>query len=300
MFGIAVASLGSISGAEEERYQAIYCGLCLELKRIYGQVSRASLNYDLAFLAMLYMSLYEPREETGRTHCMTHPRKKVPYAISPYSSYCADLSIALAYHKCLDDIADEGTHAAKAARIALARSYSVSEKRIPEQCEIIASALKLIRDIEQSDLSATDPACRADAAASAFGGMLGFLMECCPACFPGIWSSQLRGLGEDLGRLIYLMDAAIDFRQDARKGAYNPFVEMAASDRSNSPDAQMMRETLSVLAGRAASAFEKLPLVQDINIMRSVLYSGVWQKFNKEYKNDDLRIFESKQPKTRN
>lgn len=296
MFGIAVASLGSVSDTEKERYQAIYCGLCLELKRIYGQVSRVSLSYDLAFLAMLYASLYEPAERTGKTHCITHPRKKVPFAISPYSAYCADLSVALAYHKCLDDVTDEGTRAAKAARAVLASSYARAEERIPEQCSVIGEALGLIRRIEGEGARQCDPASRADAGATAFGEMLGFLMECCPGCFPDIWSAQLRRLGEGLGRFIYLMDAAVDFRQDLRCGAYNPFVEMAAHEGTGKPDPLAMREMLSVLAGQMADAFERLPLVQDANIMSSVIYAGVWQKFNKEYKHDDSRIFAEDAP----
>ena len=35
---------------------------------------------------------------------------------------------------------------------------------------------------------------------------------------------------------------------------------------------------LTMLIGRCTQAFEVLPLVQDVEILRSVLYSGVWAK----------------------
>ncbi len=275
MFGIAVARLDNISEAEKERYQALYCGLCLELKRRYGQVSRASLSYDLAFLAMLYDSLYEPFEQCGKTRCITHPKKRMPYAISEFTGYCADLSVALAYHKCLDDIADDGFAAAHVARAALSHPYSKAKERIPEQCQVVEEAMFAIRVIEADASSAPD------AASVAFGDMLGFVVECVPGRFPDAWSRQLREFGTWLGRFVYLMDAAVDFAQDAKSGSYNPLVRLGGR-----PDPELMRDMLSSLADRMTVAFEKLPLVQDANLMCSVLYSGVWQQFNKEYESD--------------
>lgn len=36
---------------------------------------------------------------------------------------------------------------------------------------------------------------------------------------------------------------------------------------------------LTMLIGRCTQAFEVLPLVKDVEILRSVLYSGVWAKY---------------------
>lgn len=273
MFGVAVASLQRLHEAERRRYQSLYCGLCLALKQEYGQVSRAALSYDLAFLVMLYDSLYEPVEQCGETHCITHPRKKVPYSISDFSRYCAGLSVALAYHKCLDDVADDNSRKARVAQAALKGAYAKAACALPEHCAVIEAAMDAIRAVEADDHAAPD------AASIAFGDMLGFLFECVPGRFPDLWSQQLRELGFWLGRFVYLMDAAVDFRQDAASGSYNPFVLLAGV-----PDPQAMRETLGVLAARACEVFERLPLVQDANLMRSVLYSGIWQKFNAEYR----------------
>ena len=32
--------------------------------------------------------------------------------------------------------------------------------------------------------------------------------------------------------------------------------------------------------GYVTEVFEKLPLVEDVNLLRNVLYSGVWQRWN--------------------
>ena len=40
------------------------------------------------------------------------------------------------------------------------------------------------------------------------------------------------------------------------------------------------KETLELLIGEAAESFEILPLEQDLEILRNVIYSGVWQRYH--------------------
>ncbi len=273
MFGIAVAQLSGISDQEKERYQAIYCGLCFALKKRYGQISRAALSYDLAFLVMLYNSLFEPEEIQGRSHCLMHPAKTIPYTMTEFSDYAADLSIALAYHKCLDDVADDHSLAGRAAAKFLSRSYELARLRIPEQAHVIAEAMSAIRAMEAQHNVPPD------ATSIAFGEMLSFLIECVPDHVPCFWSEGLKKFGYWLGRFVLMMDAAVDYAHDKKKDSYNPFVSMYPEK----PDAGQMREDLGFLIGMAAREFERLPCVMDDNLLFSVLYAGVWQKFNQEY-----------------
>lgn len=272
MFGIAVANLSCISDAEKVRYQSLYCGLCMSLKKQYGQAARASLSYELTFLAMLYASLYEPNENAGETHCIAHPSKKVPYAITDLTDYCAGLSVGLAYHKCLDDVADEKSTRGHIGSAALKSAYRKACKRLPEHMLVIDETMQAIRALE------ADPDASPDSTSIAFGEMLAFLVECIPGYYPDIWTPTLREFGLWLGRFILLMDAAVDIEDDRKAHAYNPFLMM-----SPSPTPEEMRDILSDPIGRACQAFERLPLVQDDHLMRSVLYSGVWQKFNRVY-----------------
>ena len=266
MFGIAVARLDQVSVAEKERYQALYCGLCRTLKEHYGQVSRAVLSYDLTFYLMLANSLFEPPEISGSASCITHPTKQMPYILCRATPYAADLSVALAYHKCLDDIQDEGSLTARAARVALQSSYARAQKRIPEECFYLEEAMARIRQIE------ADPASGPDDGANAFGSLLGILF----AHDAGFWTSALNRVGNALGRLIYLMDAAVDLPEDEKRGSYNPFAPF-----SFTPDE--LRCLLTSVAADAADAFEALPLERDAHLLESVLYGGIWQSFNTVY-----------------
>ena len=267
MFGFVVADAGALSEKEKERYRAVYCGLCLALRDRYGQLSRACLTYDLTFFVLLCNSLHEPAETQGASHCMMHPTPAAPrpWARSAWTDYAADLSVALAYHKVLDDVADDGDLKARAAERLLAGAYEQARTRIPEQCAEIERTMAVIRAIEQGG-AADDP----DAAAHEFGRMLGRLF----ARDQGFWTAAMEELGCGLGRFIYLMDAAVDFDDDAASGSYNPFVALGS-------DAEAVRATLALAAADAAAPYERLPLVQDAHLMDSILYSGVWAKYNK-------------------
>lgn len=269
VFGFVVADAGALSEEEKERYRAVYCGLCLALRDRYGQLSRACLTYDLTFFVLLCNSLHEPVETKGASHCAMHPAPAAPrpWARSTWTDYAADLSVALAYHKVLDDVADDGDLKARAAERLLAGAYEQARTRIPEQCAEIERTMAVIRAIEQGG-AADDP----DAAAHEFGRMLGRLF----ARDQGFWTAAMEELGCGLGRFIYLMDAAVDFDDDAASGSYNPFVALGS-------DAEAVRATLALAAADAAAPYERLPLVQDAHLMDSILYSGVWAQFNKTH-----------------
>ena len=90
------------------------------------------------------------------------------------------------------------------------------------------------------------------------------------------WSSVLRAVGAGLGRFIYWMDAWEDYDDDIKKGRFNPL-----SVYRNRPDyEEFCRETLELLIADAAESFEVLPLEQDLDLLRNVIYSGVWQRYN--------------------
>ena len=75
------------------------------------------------------------------------------------------------------------------------------------------------------------------------------------------------------------MDAAMDLEEDLRTGSYNPFKYMEH-------DTQALRDNLEYLAASMTDAFERLPLERDMQVMRSVLYAGVWQRFEAKEKKD--------------
>ena len=59
MFGFVMADGKELSQQEKDRYGAVYCGICRRIRLQSGHVARLGLSYDMAFLALLLMSLLD-------------------------------------------------------------------------------------------------------------------------------------------------------------------------------------------------------------------------------------------------
>lgn len=269
MFGYAIASLDDLDEAQKDRYKGVYCGLCHKLGELHGQISRFGLTYDITFLILLLSSLYEPKEVYGREKCMVHPAKKHSVYQNLYTDYGADMTIALTFHKCMDDWMDDKKAGKRIYAAMLGRQYKKVREKWPRQCEAIEKSIADLSDIEREKGSV-------DAAANTFGN----LMEELFVYQSDLWEQPLREFARWLGRFIYVMDAAMDFDEDKKKGSYNPLVLMNMLPKES-------RSLMTIMIGRAAEVFERLPLEQDLHLLRSVIYAGVWQKFNAKYEKEE-------------
>lgn len=266
MFGYVTVNLGSLDEAAKGRYQAYYCGLCETLKERHGNLGRATLSYDMTFLLILLSSLYEPEETVTRGRCALHPMRQRERLHNDLAAYVADMNVALAYHKGRDDWADDRSAAGLALSGLLAKAYARVEAAWPEKCATIARCLRETAALEKADCQ------QVDAPANLTAEMLGELFAWRPDDF---WSPDLRAIGEALGRFIYTMDAYEDLGDDLRKGRYNPLKSLKDEDAYES----LMKDALLLMIGESAQAFEALPLVRDVDILRNVLYAGVWTRY---------------------
>lgn len=264
MFGFVMADIKELSREEQERYSAVYCGVCRQMRLRSSQTARLGLSYDLTFLSMLLMSLYEPEEETGKRACGLHPIRPRHWVANEYIVYGADMNIALAYYNALDDLADEGKLSAKIAEKIFGKEMEKIRASHPEKCRVIEEKLSALTALEKENCP--DP----DRVAACFGALLGELF----VYREDLWSDRLRGMGDALGRFIYLADAAVDYKKDKEKGEYNPFVAA-----NMPPDWNLWENILVMQMERCVSYFEQLPLVQDKGILDNILYSGIWLQY---------------------
>ena len=113
MFGYVMANLPELSKDLQKRYMQAYCGICRQIRTRSSNAARLALSYDMAFLALLFMSLYEPEEEKGKRACKLHPIHPRPWTDCEIIRYCGAMNIALGYYNALDDYEDEGHLTAK-------------------------------------------------------------------------------------------------------------------------------------------------------------------------------------------
>ena len=264
MFGFVTASVGELTEVQKDRYGGVYCGICREIKGRGNQTARLGLSYDMAFLALLLMSLYEPEEDSGPLRCAAHPLRRRNWIDNPYVRYAADMNIALSYYKLMDDWEDDKKVSARLLAQSFKSVLPRLEAEYPRQCNAISGCIRHLRALEQANCP------NPDEPAACFGHLMAELL----VYQEDLWADTLRALGFHLGRFIYMADAAVDYRADKRSNKYNPFLAMGTGE-----DWARWEEYLVLAISRCTEAFEKLPLVQDKALLDNILYSGVWCNF---------------------
>lgn len=269
MFGSIIADQSQLTQAQKDRYKGCYCGLCAALKSEHGIFGRLSLTYDMTFLVVLLSAMYEPEEARRMETCMVHPVRKHFSWESSFTAYAADMNVALAYHNCLDDFRDDGSVVGFWESEFLTKQYHAVRERYPRQCAAIEQCLADLAAIEQTDAQTPD------AAAACFGALMRALF-----LTGGEFDLFLVPFGDALGRFLYLLDAVLDLEEDVKKGRYNPLKALRAAGYTE----EDFRVVLTTQLGAAADAFERLPLLQDADLLRNILYSGVWQRYNRAFR----------------
>lgn len=265
MFGYVIANLNALNDGQKTRFRAMYCGMCKTLGQRYGSIGRFTLSYDMTFLSLLLSALYEPQETVGREACLPHPFKKHPYVLNPYMEYAADLNVMLAYHKCADNWTDDRNPVSGASKLALERAYRKAAALHPQKAKAIEDWMRAISEIERRNAEEIDPPMNIT------GQMLGELF----VYRDDFFADSLREMGVGLGRFIYFMDAYDDLKKDLKSGSYNPLKSLMNADGFE----ELCRESMKMNMADCADAFERLPVVKDADLIRNILYSGVWAKY---------------------
>lgn len=265
MFGYVIANADGLTDEEKARYKSVYCGLCRALGERHGLRGRLTLNYDMTFLILLLNSMYEPEETAGCERCAVHPMSKHDCRISEFTDYAADMNVALAYLNQLDNWNDDKNLFSLIAAKSLKKRFAEVAEKWPRQ---VGAMQKCIADLAAIEAAEThDP----DAGAQIFGTLMGELF----VLREGYWADTIRSMAFELGEYIYILDAVIDLDGDMKKGRYNPLTELRQDGRSDA----YFKDILTMLIGNCTMEFEKLPLVSDVSILRNILYSGVWTRY---------------------
>ena len=266
MFGYVMANVDELSKIAKTRYGSVYCGICRQIRVRSTNLARLGLSYDMAFLALLLMSLYEPEETAGNRACLIHPLHSRAWVDNEYIRYAADMNVALAYYKASDDVRDDGKLSARVLSGVFGKTLPQLRQRYPRQCEAMERCIRELSALEAANCP------NPDLPAGCFGRLMGELL----AYREDFWAPTLGQMGLYLGRFVYLLDAAVDYRRDSKKGKYNPFLAMGTGQ-----DVSRWEQCLVLEMARCTEYFEKLPLVQDKPLLDRILYSGVWMEFER-------------------
>ena len=269
MFGYVRLNEPELKIKDFQAFRSVYCGVCRGLRR-HGLSSWAALNYDMTFLALVLISLYEEEAPARPCRCLLHPFSRNSQVSNEWTDYAADMTVLLTYYQCLDAWHDEKKVLPRAEAALLKRARDKVAAAYPRQAQAVADYVARLDEVEER----RDP--DLDLGAGLTGQMLAELF----VCKEDEWSPTLRELGFYLGKFIYLMDAAEDVEQDRRHGCYNPLL---LQEELEGQSAQALDEycelLLTAMMGECARAFERLPLLLYGDLLRNIVYSGVWCRY---------------------
>lgn len=265
MFGYITINKGDMKFKEFDIYHSYYCGLCRVLKEKYGLMGQLSLSYDLTFLIMMLSSLYEPDTELGETKCIAHPFEKHVVRINEFTDYAADMNVLFTYYKCRDDWEDDR----KASRLAYAKLLKKAYRSVCVRYGEKARKMdKLLWELSQEEKKLSRDI---DYMAGIFGAIMSEMM----AAREDEWTDEIQSMGRFLGKFIYLLDAYEDIEEDIEKERYNPLV-----GRFENPDfEEEIKTILTMMMAGCCKEFEKLPVIENASILRNILYSGIWYRY---------------------
>ncbi|MFG6394263.1 MAG: hypothetical protein K1W24_08845 [Lachnospiraceae bacterium] len=265
MFGYVLPFQDVLKVCELREYKAYYCGLCRCLKEGYGFTGQLSLNYDMAFLGLLLTSLYEPDIPIQTVRCIAHLAHKHMVKKPVYLKYAADMNILLSYYKCVDDWNDEHKILkALYGRLLWFKAKKV-KKKYPDKAKTIKESLDKLAAAEKDGCSDIDY----------ISGCFGEICAALFVCHNDLWADDLSKMGYFLGKFIYLLDAYEDMEEDRKKNCYNPFL---APENGNMTQ-ERIYQILLMMMSETGRAFERLPVVQNAGILRNIIYSGVWCRY---------------------
>lgn len=260
MFGYVMADTEALSEKDAEIYGAYYCGLCRALKKNCGNMSRVTLNYDTAFLFLFLSSVYEPQTDIGDQRCFLHPFSQRPSAENEFAEYAAYMNSVLCYYKYIDDKKDDKSAAAAVKEKLFRNTVKKAEQIYPRQCGKIKDSLLKLEKIEKENV--LNP----DIPSAVFGELTGSLF----AVREDEKAELLYGFGFALGKFIYIADAICDLKKDLEKKRYNPLVLYSSEE---------FDDTVNMLMADVISAYKKIGIKENTNIIENVLFSGILLKY---------------------
>ena len=267
MFGYVTICEPELKVKDLKKYRAYYCGLCRILKEDYGFMGQMTLTYDMTFAVILLSSLYESQTETRMHRCKVHPVKKQFMLTNEITSYAAAMNVLLAYYHMEDDWNDEHKVSSLMTKSLIYRKAERISEQYPRQSGGIRKWLRELDECEKEGSTDIDRT----------AGCFGHLMEELFVYREDIWEKNLRRMGFFLGKFIYLMDAYEDLPEDIEKGRYNPLKQLYEQEDYE----ERMQQILCMMLAESTAEFERLPCLVDVDILRNILYDGVWSRYNK-------------------
>lgn len=287
MFGYVTPCKMELKIKDYEKFKSYYCGICLSIKKNFGNIPRLTLNYDMTFLAILLDALSESPSEKIVTSCISHPLKKKPMIVNNAAvEYSAKCNVLLAYYKLMDNVADDNSLKSRFYSFILniylnKPSENINSERLFIEKDL--SNLSLIEnDTKEKNL---------DKLSHSFANLTGVLL--------GSYNKNVNGdilykLGYNLGKWIYLIDAFDDLKKDMENKKFNAINRcFNENDLCYEEFYPKIKDRMSFIlyssARQCLENLEELPIKKNNELLQNILQYGLVEKMDNIFKRSELK-----------
>ncbi|MCR3758823.1 hypothetical protein KYB31_07420 [Clostridium felsineum] len=279
MFGYVLPLKGELKIKDYEKFKSYYCGLCLSIKKNYGNLPRCVLNYDMTFLAVLLDALEDKKCEFSLNRCIAHPTKK-KYSVVDNDAldYAAFFNICLVYFKLIDDVNDDKKLVSKLKSILLKGYFKKFPKTFSTYTTYIKNSLAKLSKLEKSSTALT-----LDEISHPFADLTAFIISSYAYNKP--YKDILYNIGYNLGKWIYIIDAFDDLKEDLEKQKFNAI--NVAMNLNNKPYEELIKDispkisfVLTMCGSNCLHNLNLLPLKTNQDILFNILQYGLLDRMN--------------------
>lgn len=278
MLGYIRAHKPEMKFKDYELYKGVYCTLCKSLGKRYGFLSRFILSYDFTFFAMVRMAVRGQCPGFRESHCSFNPAKKCLDCNRDNEdiSYTADVTILMMYHKLRDNIADSKFLKRFFCRLLMPyvkHLYKKACKRVGDISKVLETQMARQQVIEKNNGTLDEAA---DPSAVMLSELLTHNIECNDI-------QALRKFGYMVGRWVYITDAVNDCEDDIKDGSFNPLKKRFSDENFK----EYCKEMMDLTIGEAILCYKRLKIFRFDDILRNILYDGVYSVTLKVTKGED-------------
>lgn len=272
MFGYTVPLYSRLSPTDLSSYRRYYCETCHQLKKGFGILSTAAVNYDMTFNTIIMNSVTGSAEDIRPTGSSPLCVFKKPGTDSELFRKMAAYTILLTKWELVDDDLDKPSLKSKMGSVALGKAIAKAERMYPEYDEAVGKGFDGLRKMEKAEC--TDPILMG----RTFGRSLSFALK----DIVGTEDKDLEGLFTGLTAVVYIMDAVDDLDEDYMDGTYNPFLvgrPFINKDDFINANVYELSELLNKAIGdlQYDYSYVRRTMSTDIELTDNIVYYGIPQ-----------------------
>lgn len=284
MYGYVVPDKSELSMRDFVLYRSFYCGLCKLTGKVYGQFPRFTTNYDMTFFAALLHDLCKQEVKFYEKACVLNPfKKKLTVDINPLMEKIGAANIILSYYKAEDGVRDREGGAKRLVRGMLKKPHALAAAACPDIEDTVRTRYEELTALEREGASGIDRT------AHPFAEMLKGVGA---ACLGDKADENKLSLLYNLGKFVYLVDAADDIDEDAAKRRYNPLIAEFGYDKKVGrrgffeKNSAALEFAFATVVNRIAESFNKIEFTECYDLLKNIVYLGMRRKVNRLLSSD--------------